>query len=233
MNHRLVICLAAVLSASGLATVLGQVDAAQQQAAVPVDYFLQVLTRGDAGFEDYTSASRDLAARGAEAVPLLVKQLPTTGDLAKLRILGTLSRIGEAATPALPEVRRLLQEGVPTVRAASADCLRALGPASRDALPDLFKALDDSDEITVGTAARAIDALESDFAGTRLKDLLNRLGTSPASVDRLQLETWYCVASRSVSDPALARDLRHWMLVVHYTGWEEVRVGDAMWAGRP
>ncbi len=232
MKHRLVICLFAVLSAAGVTSVLGEVDAVQQQAAVPVDSLLQMLTSGDAGFEGYTSASRDLVARGAEAVPLLVKQLPAASGLAKLRILGTLSRIGAASAPALTEVRRLLQEGAPTVRAASADCLRAMGATGREALPDLFRALGDPDEITVGTAARAIDALDSEFVSTRLKDLLDRLGTSTASVDRLRLETWYCIASRSVTDPALARDLCQWLLVVHYTGREEVRVGDALGAGR-
>jgi len=221
----------AVLSAAGVTSVLGQVDAGQQQVAVPVDSLLQMLTNDDAGFEGYSSASRDLAAREAEAVPVLVKQLPNCGDLAKLRILGTLSRIGPTSVPALPEVRRLLQEGAPTVRAASADCLRALGPAGREALPDLFKALGDSDEITVGTASRAIDALDPDFVGTRLADLLDRLGTSPANVDRLQLGTWYCIASRQADDADLARDLRHWMLVVRFTGREEVLAGDILGAG--
>ncbi len=232
MNHRLVICLFAVLSAAGVTSVLGQVDAVQQQDAVPVDSLLQMLTSDGAGFEGYTSASRDLAARGAEAVPSLVKQLPAASDLAKLRILGTLSRIGAASTPALPEVRRLLQEGAPAVRAASADCIRALGPAGRDALPDLFKALGDSDEITVGTAARAIDALDPDFVGTRLADLLDRLGTSPVRVDRLRLRTWHCIASHSVNDTAFVRDLRHWMLVVRFTDRDELRVGDMVGPGR-
>ncbi len=232
MKHRLVICLFAVLSAAGVTSGLGQVDSVQQQAAVPVDSLLQMLTSGDAGFEGYTSASRDLVARGAEAVPLLGKQLPAASDLARLRILGTLSRIGAASAPALPEVCQLLQTGAPTVRAASADCIRALGPAGRDALPDLFKALGDSDEITVGIAARAINALDPDFVGTRLKDLLDRLGTSPVRVDRLRLSTWYGIACRSVDDTAFARDLRHWMLVVHYTGRKEVRVGDALGPGR-
>jgi len=221
----------AVLSAAGVTSVLGQVDAVQQQAAVPVDSLLQMLTGDDAGLEGYSSASRDLAASGAAAVPVLVKQLPNCGDLAKLRILGTLSRIGPTSVPALPEVRRLLQEGAPAIRAASADCLRALGLAGREALPDLFKALGDSDEITVGTAARAIDALDPDFVGTRLANFLDRLGTSPANVDRLQLGTWYCIASRSANDTVLARDLRHWMLVVRFTGREEVLIGDIVGAG--
>jgi hypothetical protein len=226
------IALFAVLSVAGVTSVLGQVDAVEQQAGVSVDSLLQMLTSSDAGFEGYTSASRDLVARGAEAVPLLVKQLPAASDLAKLRILGTLSRIGAASAPALAEVRRLLREGAPTVRAASADCLRAMGPAGRDALPDLFKALGDSDEITVGTAARVIDALDPDFLAARLKDLLDRLGTSAVRVDRLRLSTWYGIACRRVDDTSFARDLRHWMLVVRYTGREEVRVGDALGTGR-
>lgn len=228
MNDRIVRCLSAVLSAAGLVTLLGQAGLAQRPAAVPVDCLLQVLTSDNAGFDDYGSASRELAARGAEAVPLLVKQLPSSGDLAKLRILGTLSRIGPASAPALPEVRRLLQAGSPPARAASVDCLRALGPAGREALPDLFKALGDPDEITVGTAARAIDALDPVFVSTRLKELLDRLGTSPARVDQLRLRAWHCLASRSVNAPDLARDLRHWMLVVRFTSREELRVADVL-----
>lgn len=232
MNHRLVFALSAVLWAAGLATVLGQVGVAQQQAPVPMDSLLQVLTGDCAGFDEYSSVSRDLVAPGAEAVPLLVKQLASCGDLAKLRIVGTLSRIGEASAPALPEVRRLLREGSPPVRAASAECLRALGAAGRTALPDLVKALDDPDEITVGTAARAIGALDPDYVGAGLADLLDRLASSPASVGRLQLSTWYCIAGRSVNDAALARDLRHWMFVVHFTNREDLRVADALGPGR-
>jgi HEAT repeat protein len=195
-----------------------------------VNSLIQVLTGANVGFEEYTSASRDLVARGAEAVPLLVKQLPSCGDLARLRILGTLSRVGAASAPALPEVRRLLQADSPFVRAGAADCLRAMGPAGREALPDLSRSLDDSDEITVGMAAVAIDAVDPGFVGTRLKDLLGRLGTSPAAVDRLQLCTWYRIARRRVSDPALVRDLRHWLLVVRLTSREELRVGDVLGA---
>jgi hypothetical protein len=159
---------------------------------------------------------------------LLVKQLPTSSDLAKLRILGTLSRIGPAGAPALPEVRRLLREGSPPVRAASADLVRALGVAGREALPDLFRSLDDLDEITVGTAARAIDALDPDFFSKRLADLLDRFGTSPISVDRLRLSAWHCIASRSAADADLARDLLHWMLVIGYTGRGELLIGEVL-----
>jgi hypothetical protein len=185
-----------------------------------------------AGFDEYMSASRELVARGDEAVPLLVEQLPTSGDLAKLRILRTLSRIGPASAPALPEVRRLLQEGSRSVRAASAGCVRALGAAGREAVPDLFRALDDPDEITVGTAARAIAALEPDLVAARLRDLLDRLGTWPANVAKLRLRTWYCIASRSVNDTALARDLRHWRLIVRFTSRGEERVADVLGLGR-
>lgn len=230
MNHRLVLCLSAVLAAAGLATGIGRVGIAQQQAAIPVDYLIQWLTSRDTLYEECVSVSRDLAARGAEAVPLLVQQLPTSSELGKLRILAALSRIGPAGAPALPEVRRLLQEGSPWVRAASADCLRALGQAGRDGLPDLFKSLDDSDQVTVGTAARAINGLDPNFVSTRLAELFDRLGTSPVSVDRLQLGTWYSIACRNANDADLARDLRHWMLVVRFTGREELLVGDALGA---
>lgn len=231
MIHELLFCMFAVLAAAGLVTGLIPTAVAQQQTPVPVDDLIRVLTSRDAFSEECISVSRDLAARAAESVPALVQQLPAAGELAQLRILAALSKIGPASAPALPEVRRLLQEGSPWVRAASADCLRALGAAGREALPDLFKALDDPDQITVGTAARAIDALDQGFVSTRLADLLDRLGTSPVSVDRLQLGTWYCIASRSANDIVLARDLRHWMLVVCYTGREEVLVGDILGAG--
>jgi len=122
---------------------------------------------------------------------------------------------------------------VETVEGRYAPWAAVPATAAAKCLPQPRKALDDSDEVTVGTAARAIDALDPESVGTRLKDLLDRLGTSPASGDRLQLEMGYGIACRNVSDTALARDLRHWMLVVHYTGREEVRVGDALWVGRP
>jgi hypothetical protein len=230
MIHRLVLCLSAALAAAGLAACLIPTAVAQQQAAVPVDDLIRVLTSRDAFSEECISASRDLAARAAEAVPALVQQLPTAGQLGQLRILAALSRIGPASAPALPEVRRLLQEGSPWARAASADCLRALGQAGREGLPDLFKSLDDSDQVTVGTAARAIDGLDPNFVGARLANLLDRLGTSPVSVDRLQLGTWYSIACRNANDGDLARDLRHWMLVVRFTGREELLVGDALGA---
>ena len=228
MIHRLVLCLTVALAAVGLATGLTPAAVAQQQAAVPVDELIRVLTSRDAFSKECASASRDLAARAAESVPVLVPQLPAAGELGRLRILATLSRMGPAAAPALPEVRRLLLEGSRFVRAASADCLRAMGEAGREALPDLFRALGDPDPITVGTAARAIDTLDPTFVATRLTDLLDRLGSSPASVDRVTLGTWYCIASRNADDTELARDLRHWMLVVCYTGRQEVLVGDAL-----
>jgi hypothetical protein len=63
-------------------------------------------------------------------------------------------------------------------------------------------------------------------------DLLDRRGSSPARVDRLTLGTWYCIACRNADETDLARDLRHWMLVVCYTGRDELRVGDALGAGQ-
>ena len=230
MIHRLVLCLPVALAAAGLATGFIPTAVAQQQAAVPVDDLIRVLTSRDAFSNEVASVSRALAAQTAEAVPVLVQQLPAADELAQLRILAALSRIGPASAPALPEVRRLLQDGTPFVRAASADCLRAMGEAGREALPDLFKALGDSDPITVGTAARAIDALDPAFVATRLKDLLDRLGSSPGSVDCLYLGTWYCIACRQADDVDLARDLRHWMLVVRFTGREDVLVGDVVGA---
>jgi hypothetical protein len=103
-----------------------------------------------------------------------------------------------------------------------------MGEAGREALPDLFRALGDPDPITVGTAARAIDTLDPPFVATRLMDLLDRLGSSPARVDRLTLGTWYCIACRNADATDLARDLRHWMLVLRYTGREDVLVGDVV-----
>ncbi len=228
MFHRLGFCLPVALAAVGLATDLIPTAVAQQQAAVPVDDLIRVLTSRDAFSEECASASRDLAARAAESIPALVQKLPAADELAQLRILAALSRMGPAVAPALSEVRRLLQEGTPFVRAASADCLRAMGDAGREALPDLFKALGDPDPITVGTAARAIDALDPAFVATRLKDLLDRLGSSSASVDRLQLGMWYCIACRQADDADLARDLLHWMLVVRFTGREDVLVGEIL-----
>lgn len=227
MNHRPILWLF-VLLAAGPAIGSGWLAVAQQPPSTPLDDVLRVLTSDDAGLDDYLRASRELTASGAEAVPLLVEKLPASSDSARLRILGTLSRIGEPAAPALPEVRRLLQQGSPSVRAASAACLRALGPAGRAALPDLFKALGDSDTITLGTAARAIGALDPDFVRVRLQDLLDRLGTSPLGVDKLPLDIWHGITRRSIDDPDLARDLRHWMLVVRYTGRRKQRIGGAL-----
>ena len=82
--------------------------------------------------------------------------------------------------------------------------------------------------LATGTAARAIDALDPAFVATRLKDLLDRLGSSPASVDRLHLGMWYCIACRQADDADLARDLRHWMIVVRYTGREDMLVGEIL-----
>ncbi|MCU0978636.1 MAG: hypothetical protein MUF25_05645 [Pirellulaceae bacterium] len=228
MIHRLVFCLPIALAAVGLAAGVIPAAVAQQQAAVPVDDLIRVLTSRDAFSKECASASRDLAARAAEAVPVLVQQSPAAGELGQLRILAALSRMGPAAAPALPEVRRLLQAGTPFVRAASADCLRGMGEAGREALPDLFRALGDPDPITVGTAARAIDTLDPPFVATRLMDLLDRRGSSPARVDRLTLGTWYCIACRNADATDLARDLRHWMLVLRYTGREDVLVGDVV-----
>lgn len=228
MFHQLVLCLPIALAAAGLVNGLTSAAVAQPQAAVPVADLVLVLTSRDAFGEEVASVSSALAARAAEAVPALVQHLPTAGELAQLRILAALSRIGPASAPALLEVRRLLAEGTPFVRAAAADCLRAMGDAGRDALPDLFKALGDPDPITVGTAARAIDALDQAFVARRLTDLLDRLGSTPGGVDRLTLGTWYCIACRQADDADLARDLRHWMLVVRFTGREDVLVGDVV-----
>lgn len=233
MFHQLVLCLSSALAAAGLVTGLTSAAVAQQQAAVPVADLIQVLTSRDAFGEEVASVSSALAARAAEAVPALVQHLPTVGELAQLRILAALTRIGPASSPALLEVRRLLAEGTPFVRAAAAECLRAMGDAARDALPDLFKALADPDPVTVGTAARAIDALDPAFVATRLTDLLDRLGLAPGGADQLTLGTWYGIASRRADDADLARDLRHWLLVVRFTGREGVLVADAVEAALP
>lgn len=228
MLQQFILCLLVTLAAAGLVTGLASTAVAQQQAAVPVADLVQVLTSRDAFGEEVASVSGALAARAAEAVPALVQQLPTAGELAQLRILAALSRIGPASAPGQLEMRRLLAEGTPFVRAASADCLRALGDAGRDALPNLIQALGDPDPLTVGTAARAIDALDPAFVATRLTDLLDRLGSSPGRVDRLTLGTWCGIAGRRANDADLARDLRHWLLVVRFTGRESVLVGDVV-----
>jgi hypothetical protein len=228
MYHRLILSLPAVLMTADFATSGNPLAVAQQPAPGHAQSLVQVLMSDRTGPDEYAAVSRELVARGAEAVPLLVGHLPSSDERAKLRILGTLAQIGPASAPALPEVRRLLREGSPFVRAASADCIRALGQAGRESLPDLFPALDDPDEITVGTAARAIGTLDPAFISTRLTDLLDRLGTSPASVDQLSLRIWHRVACRSVTDAVLARDLRHWLFVVRFMGQDDQRVGDAL-----
>jgi hypothetical protein len=176
----------------------------------------------------YVSVWGDLVSLGAEAVPPLLLRLPASGNLVQLRILGTLSRMGEEIAPVLPELRRLLHDGNPVIRAAAAKCFRALGPAGREALPDLFPLLDDSDEIAAAWAARAIDAVEPDFVKMRLQELLVRLGTPVENVQRMRLRPWYRHAAGRARDPAVARDLRHWTLIVHFTGRDGLRVDRAL-----
>jgi HEAT repeats len=226
MNHHIVLCVLAVLCDAGFAGEPGPVEVPQQQAVDPLDSLLQTLMNPHLQYDEYCRVSRDVVSRGAEVVPLLVERLRIAPELMQLRILGTLSRMGSNCLSALPELRRLLQDGVPTVRAAAAQCLQTLGTAGRAALSDLDRSLDDPDEVTVGWAAQAVAVMDPDFVVARFENLLERLGTSAGNVDRLTLRTWYGLVHRKIKDEALARDLRHWILVVHFTGRDGFRVAD-------
>jgi HEAT repeat protein len=231
MNHRLALCFLIVLPGVGCLLGPGQFAAAQEEEAPEapsLDLLVEEFVHPYIRYDDYLRVSNDLASQGAGAVPPLLERLPSSNRPVQLRILGTLSRIGPDSEPALPELRRLLRDKDPSIRAASAKCLSALGAAGQPALPDLFQALRDSDQITVAWAARAIDAMEPDFVTTRLQDLLRRMGTTPENVRLLPLRTWYRIARRNVNDPAMARDLWQWTLVVHYTSRDGVRVADLL-----
>jgi hypothetical protein len=132
----------------------------------------------------------------------------------------------------LPEFRILLRDKNPAIRASAVRCIGALGEAGKPALPDLFLALEDPDEITVSAAARSIDALQPDFVSTRLWDLLARMGQMPEKVRLMPLRNWYRSAWRNVKDPAVGTDLRHWTLVVRFAGYDGVRVTDVLGLGR-
>lgn len=227
MNHPFAVCvLAAVLCDVGFAGEPGPVGPTQQQTVDPLDSLLRTLLSPYLPYDEYCRVSREVVSRGAEVVPLLVDRLRVAPELEQLRLLGTLCRMGPNGASALPELRRLLQGGVPTVRAAAAQCLQALGTAGRAAVADLDRALDDPDEITVGCAAQAVAAVDPGFVVARFENLLERLGTSADNVDRLTLRTWHALVCRKVNDDALARDLRHWFLVVHFTGQDGLRVAE-------
>ena len=65
MIHRLVFCLPVALAAVGLATGLTPAAVAQQQAAVPVDDLIRVLTSRDAFSDEVASVSRDSGGAGS------------------------------------------------------------------------------------------------------------------------------------------------------------------------
>jgi hypothetical protein len=229
MHHRIVtILLIIVLASLGSFWGLSQPAAGQDIDASPLDLLVGELIYPRISYEEYTRVSDELAAQAADAVAPLTKRLDSADIIGQLRILGTLSRIGPESEPAVPQLLLLLRDIDPSIRAASARCLGALGEAGQAFLPDLFASLDDPDEVTVAWAARAVDALEPDYVKTRLDDLLRRAGTSPEDVRLLPLRTWYRIARRNASDPALAEDLRQWTRVVHFTSRDRMPVAAAL-----
>ncbi len=72
-----------------------------------------------------------------------------------------LSQIGP---PALPDLRRALQNRDSRVRREAAGVLVRMGPDGKDAVPDLIRLLDDEDEATRKLAARALGRIGPDAA---------------------------------------------------------------------
>lgn len=205
--------------------------AAQEEevaARAPVKPLVEAILHPALQYYDYYAVSDELAALGAEAVEPLLEHIHADNQIVQLRVLGTLSRIGPDSAPALNDLLILLRDRDPVIRTAAAKCIGNLGDAGQDALPDLMLALDDPDEIAVGTAGRAIATLDPEFVGTRLQDLLDRLGTPAYDVRLLPLRTWYRIACRRVDDSDLRRDLRQWFLVVHFTSRDRERIGDLL-----
>lgn len=131
---------------------LGKVGASTQAA---IDALARSLTDSDANL-------RVVAAKGLKtaqldlpdtAVPALMEMLSGTEKVTPIYVL---SKFGNRAEAAIPELRKLLSDSDAEVRWNASRTLGKIGPASKVALPDLYPHFDDKDDKVREHAAETI-----------------------------------------------------------------------------
>jgi hypothetical protein len=110
------------------------------------------------------AAIREIAGDGDPALVAyaerLAQALSSWDAWTRVEAARALAPLGSVAGPAVPALRRsLLTDDQPKVRALAADALGGMGPGARVALPDLEKALGDSDRTVRQRAASAIKSI--------------------------------------------------------------------------
>jgi N-sulfoglucosamine sulfohydrolase len=103
-------------------------------------------------------AAADLAGKGRQALPHLVRLLEDSDPAARYWAAVALRALGSEAAPAREALSRALLDASPNVRFEAAGALCKLGQ-ERDALPVLVKGLDDSRPWVILHAARSLQSV--------------------------------------------------------------------------
>lgn len=96
-------------------------------------------------FDDWTmreAAAVALSRIGEAAVPALVEGLRSPDAAMRQQSADTLARIGPSAAKAVPALVELLEDSDPRVRKSAARALGQVGPAAAEAVPSLIRALE-------------------------------------------------------------------------------------------
>jgi hypothetical protein len=102
------------------------------------------------------TALHALKRRGADASPYLARALVNGGQL-RDEAVEALANFGPSAAPAVPELRRLLQDSQANRHAAYV--LGAIGPRAADALPELYALIDHPSKPVANAARSAIERI--------------------------------------------------------------------------
>ncbi|HEX5138793.1 MAG TPA: HEAT repeat domain-containing protein [Planctomycetota bacterium] len=110
------------------------------------------------------AAHDQLAARGTEAVPILVALVETAPPKPRIMAASLLARLGPEATHAVPALAKALKAKDRGVRGMAAIALGRIGPGAKDALVPLDRALSDRDVRVRVAASLAIFGITGDTA---------------------------------------------------------------------
>ncbi|HUR54968.1 MAG TPA: HEAT repeat domain-containing protein [Gemmataceae bacterium] len=106
---------------------------------------------------DAIRAVAKFKAAGAEAVPELTKLLTHEDGMVRWQALRTLGKIGEPSLPTLPKIIEMMGgDPNPLVREHAAEAAGDIGPAAKDAVPALAKAMKDPEHKVRRDAVRSL-----------------------------------------------------------------------------
>ena len=107
-----------------------------------------------------TDALQQFGAEAKEVVPALVELLKAENTEIREAAIDVIQEIGPDASAAVPALRLVLSENSPrNLKLGAAYALGKIGPAAKDAVPELVKALEAKDEVNDFLRSNAADAL--------------------------------------------------------------------------